>query len=75
MTDRLDEFLAVVTPELEREIDAMIDGLPAEYRAAARARRERLVRDYRRAVEIANLRHRLSEVEGLLRGGAGENLH
>jgi hypothetical protein len=63
----LDEFLAAIQPELEREVDEMILAQPAHARALLMARREQILREYTAAVRIANLERRNRELEARLR--------
>ena len=67
MTYNLNDFLRDIEPELERTVDEMILAQPAEDRPILMANRERIVREYARAVETHNLRHRVHELEERLR--------
>jgi hypothetical protein len=64
----IDEFMTVIEPELEYQLDQAILGVSdAPMRLAMVANREKILREYRNAVLIANLRHRLAEAEARLR--------
>jgi hypothetical protein len=64
----IDESMELLEPELEHQVDQMILSAPdPDTRLAMMANRERILREYRQATLIANLRYRLAEAEARLR--------
>jgi hypothetical protein len=62
----IDEFMVVVRPELEHQLDQMILAQPADDRPFLMRNRERMLRELVHVTEIANLRHRLEQAEARL---------
>jgi hypothetical protein len=70
MTERSlshDDFMDLIQPELERQVDEVILAAPPQERAALMLRREQILRALTHATEVANLRHRLAQAEARLR--------
>jgi hypothetical protein len=61
------EFVELIRPEIERQVDEMILSQPTSERPLLLKHRELLIRECSRSTEIANLRHRLAEAEARLR--------
>ena len=82
MTDRLtdqftmtvDEFMEMIEPELERQVDEWIDSQEPEYRPLLRRKRSMLLHHSRTQTRIANLEHRLRCAEASSRP-AGAPVH
>jgi hypothetical protein len=60
----VDEFMVEIGPELAQQVDTMILAqAELQDRLLLMRHRERILREYTRATELANLRYRLAQAE------------
>jgi hypothetical protein len=63
----VDDFMTLIIPYLEEQVDEMIAGQPIADRAAMISQRKQLVGQLFTATKIRNLEYRLAQAEARLR--------